>query len=1156
MKFGKYLEARQLELAEYNSHFIDYKALKKLIKQLAIPTLKTSSDLDLHLTLDDIDEKIIHQRLQENKAAFFFKLERELEKVNGYYLARESDLRIKFNILHSKYKDYKLNGKLNSNQATSFKNLYAAFKKFQKDLRNLEQYVELNKTGFSKALKKWDKRSQSHDKDFYLATVVSIQPIFTRDGPLKLNDETLHILLELNDIDNNSRRADLQSNTFSNDDEGDDNNDNNKLKNYELATSKTSENQLEHLFPASSSSLDMEMEIENWYKEILNIATVKDIQRKHALLRNFREAKIFAYLLQNSSESFHKNVFSLLKECLTTLFLLLVASPLDDNSLHIFYKSNQEHIDLSYCDEDDQVFSRKNVFHEAASCPNKSRLFILDEALTTSKLSKETVQKLLNARDIHARIPLHYAAELGKLEFVHSLLITNLLEDIDPIDSDSKTPLVLAITNNHIDVVRDLLTIGGANASPIEKPILDYSKNTISSTKVQFDPLNVACKFNNHDAAKLLLEIRSKQNADRSKNEGSQHLCQPLFKKNSTGLCTLHIVAKIGGDPQLIQLLIHYGADPNEIDGFNKWTPIFYAVRSGHSEVISELLKNRARLDIEDGNGHSPLFYALWESHVGVLNALLQAPINLAFASVNELNLQVSKLCPSTIGLTPHDEKSDLDIQDSIPDFALPPPIIPLRKYGHNFLEKKIFIKLKLKSGLESIKLTQDNGIIMSSSPGRITLSSNLPEILPRNVILPVRSGEMNNFCKDISETNDEEDDEEISEDHDDGEIIFQVDSVDDFSMDFEIFPSFGTRIIAKTTAMPFLFKTATINSIATINLPLFDTRLNNIGCLTLDYQIIFPYPGNPLKIIKYEPYWKSTGSDLLTSSKDGNLVTSSSLNGSFISILVCTLNDETIVAAPKPYIEFKGTKILLNDLTKGQLEKLVDYDFGKIDGSFDEVSLKQYLSSRVVPLRSLLEVIPGSVQLVICVCFPTDKEIDTIPIKISPFININQFIDKLLLIIFEHERFLRHSGNEGMRQIVFSSCNWEACSILNWKQPNFPVLLQMKSLFRDSTTGKFMSDTPNCLNELAVSPQKMSYLNTEPINIHTMVQFAMNNNLLGVTLPYEILKICPSLARIIKQNGLLLIASVNENEQLPGNVSYSGIYCTSELLFEGSIDM
>lgn len=103
---------------------------------------------------------------------------------------------------------------------------------------------------------------------------------------------------------------------------------------------------------------------------------------------------------------------------------------------------------------------------------------------------------------------------------------------------------------------------------------------------------------------------------------------------------------------------------------------------------------------------------------------------------------------------------------------------------------------------------------------------------------------------------------------------------------------------------------------------------------------------------------------------------------------------------------------------------------------------------------------------------------------------------------------------------------------ITSWTDP---VLLQMKSLLRDSTTGKFVGDTPNCLKELAVNPQKMSYLNTELINIHTMVQFAMNNNLLGVTLPYEVLKICPSLARIIKQNGLLLIASVAANNNNRG---------------------
>jgi CDK inhibitor PHO81 len=30
---------------------------------------------------------------------------------------------------------------------------------------------------------------------------------------------------------------------------------------------------------------------------------------------------------------------------------------------------------------------------------------------------------------------------------------------------------------------------------------------------------------------------------------------------------------------------------------------------------------------------------------------------------------------------------SELEMADGIPDLELPPPIIPLRRYGHNFLE-------------------------------------------------------------------------------------------------------------------------------------------------------------------------------------------------------------------------------------------------------------------------------------------------------------------------------------------------------------------------------------------------------------------------------------------------------------------------------------
>lgn len=80
MKFGKYLASRQLELPEYSGHFIDYKSLKKLIKQLAIPstTATTTTSIDGEVTISNIQHT-----LKENKASFFFRVERELEKVNS-----------------------------------------------------------------------------------------------------------------------------------------------------------------------------------------------------------------------------------------------------------------------------------------------------------------------------------------------------------------------------------------------------------------------------------------------------------------------------------------------------------------------------------------------------------------------------------------------------------------------------------------------------------------------------------------------------------------------------------------------------------------------------------------------------------------------------------------------------------------------------------------------------------------------------------------------------------------------------------------------------------------------------------------------------------------------------------------------------------------
>ncbi|KAI1652116.1 SPX domain-containing protein [Daldinia loculata] len=107
MKFGKQIQKRQLEVPEYAASFVNYKALKKLIKKLsATPTL--SAQNDPRFTPTPVDTQAA---LQANKAKFFFQLERELEKVNAFYLQKEAETRREFYSLVRTYLDGRPNSR-------------------------------------------------------------------------------------------------------------------------------------------------------------------------------------------------------------------------------------------------------------------------------------------------------------------------------------------------------------------------------------------------------------------------------------------------------------------------------------------------------------------------------------------------------------------------------------------------------------------------------------------------------------------------------------------------------------------------------------------------------------------------------------------------------------------------------------------------------------------------------------------------------------------------------------------------------------------------------------------------------------------------------------------------------------------------------------
>ena len=95
MKFGKQLQSNQIP--GWSAAYLDYKFLKKIINSLEKGRLADAALFATGVRPDDADNnaQILPQlqgvdELQTHKAAFFFKLERELEKVRRVVISAPS----------------------------------------------------------------------------------------------------------------------------------------------------------------------------------------------------------------------------------------------------------------------------------------------------------------------------------------------------------------------------------------------------------------------------------------------------------------------------------------------------------------------------------------------------------------------------------------------------------------------------------------------------------------------------------------------------------------------------------------------------------------------------------------------------------------------------------------------------------------------------------------------------------------------------------------------------------------------------------------------------------------------------------------------------------------------------------------------------------
>lgn len=1068
MKFGKQIQANQIP--GWSAYYLDYKALKKIISLLTskthdtpAPTATVASSVrptDLfHRTASapDIQSPIGPQAsghvgtteyaaptiisslgldedrspdFQAHKAAFFFKLERELEKINAFYLQKEAELKLRLETLLAKRRAAAMRV-LPDTDDDNIQNhvewiaVQEGFRLLERDLGKLQQFIEMNATGFRKILKKWDKRSKSSTKELYLARQVDVQPVFNRQLISEMSDTVAACLLDITDLSTGLKveRPAVDDIVFT----------------HQLSIEGT---------PGLGPFRDLES---NLRQAVANADT-----------EAIREIVHYSDTL-SQQQTGKTNVTRI-------LWKAVIDAPPDFADLIMSSTTNP--FDFQFVDD----INGRTCLHEVAIA---GILRLVDICLGHGVERDKT--------DLYGRSALHYACMNGHAEVCRRLLNAGLSPVL--MDMDNYSPLVYAILSGNVDCVRALLDIGQVQIKP-------------SEAQGDLMPLSLAAQSGYVEIVLLLL----------------QHGAESL--PNTNGEYPIHLAARAGHAAVVHELLSFDGWDTP--DKYSEWTPLFHAARYGHRTCVEVLLGAGACVDHLDESGNMAVHYAAWYGYRDCVDRLLEAATRLPISL--EAQIYLGRSPPSSGRSQP----MDMDI-DMIPSLSLPPPIMPYRVYGHNYLDKNCLVQVSVGhffsryseySRQPSIAVRLDPRLNGAQPKDRHALASSFLKLVmtsatdattaPFSLALPVKMEEMEVFT-------------------------FQIPSIDALRLEFSICPNFGNKTIARAVALPFAL--SQVENTQPFMLPMLDHRLQVIGEISFEVNIIKPFRGVQLEIGgAIETYWKSLvpsapppfspkpglqaspsrppGSTQTSPSirsaiaHGGHTSTTSSVTGQHIHVTVQVTRDLHPVVYDNWRLPVQDYDLGVSDLTLAQFEVLARRLNRSLD-TYDNVATTQdwkLLRQHMCSLGTLMQVLPFGFGLSIDIAYP--PAIIRKQNSLRHRIDLNEAVDSVLRTIYHTSSMAENPFDR--RRFVFMSSSPDVCSSLNWKQPNYPV-------FFVSQCGQAGNQaSPTTLTMHDADDRRLS-------NLGSAVEFAKANNLLGICLDAQLLTRVPSLIQGIKDMGLIV---------------------------------
>ncbi|KAJ2540793.1 phosphate system positive regulatory protein pho81 [Coemansia sp. RSA 1853] len=1099
MKFGKHIQAQTIP--EWAAHYMSYKALKKIINELSVPLSPSANPAEA-----------AKQRLRTVKAAFFFQVDRELEKVNTFYVQKEADAQVRLKSLIEKQRNLRSRGP--RNRTATIRALHEAFLNSRHDLDKLQNFVEINNTGFRKILKKWDKRSKSSTKELYLARQVEVQPCFNQDVIAELSDAVTKCLSELEyAIDQEAEctvppvmptQLDLTASPVHNDSGQRDakhpriDKDTTSSQVTE-AKAKEANQTISAIHRHNSSSglfvdvgITQSVQIDRLEAELFHALTVSPVQVAIDLLATYKAQQT-----------------DVQKACVTRVLWRACSEIKDPEKQQLLLDAGLA--DLQSVDD----INERTLAHEASI---QGSLSILQAAVGAGCSADEP--------DYYDRRPIHYAAINS-----HEQCLKYLIEQgssVRATDDDGSHAFDYAMINGHIECARMLLE---------HDPL-------IARGDPDHPVLALACEQGHEDIVRMLLEV----NAD--------------ITMNAQGMHPMHVAARVG-HVGILRILLDHKAPVNVVDKDLGWTPVFYAASEGHVECIRVLLDSGCDLDVVDENGRSPAYFAANEGHLDCVEMLLEAIAassmdNAAEPSPSESN-QVAK--PSQ-----DQDMASLDL-DCIPSLSLPPPLIPFRVYGHNFLGKRtrIHIRMQSRTGADAAPVAFfDNRDMVSLK--LVAVAKPDAGMVPHTVMLPMETSSTT--------------------------FGFQTDSLENFRLEFMLYPSFGLQPIGKAVALSSMFMAS--NGVA--RLPLLDRYLKVVAEMSFEFLVIRPFEGAQLQIGgKVETYWKSTNPGVQQSagvhgfgsppsrpqastvtntpmssavfaspmsvaeSAGGSvqnvpIIISSSLASEHVCVQVQVCRDGVPVVSSRMYIDIgsaSGVKLRVHSLTHAEF-KCVMQEAGNEQADSDGSQSASSGSMRRVPVLPDAE--SGTAaewhEYLHDGGFTLAEVLETLPMRLGISIqvldnsqswsggsklgshrhDINDYIDAILKTVYhESLRSARTDANAvdqtktEQRNTIFCSYSPTICVALNWKQPNYAVFLL--------TSGREPVAAPSAdVGDVRSADAPSFGLPAHHLSLKEAVRFACANNLLGIMCSSSLLTRVPALISNVKDNGLLLVSFGREN--------------------------